>query len=352
MKVTFIEQDQRTLWDAFVYKHENGTLCHQSKWCQTLESAFPHIRGHFLAVLESDSDTIIAGMPIYEVRSWILGDRLVSVPYSNWCDPIVSNDEQLELLLAEARKLGDYLGIKRIEIRCRATQRKRLPDGWEADDSWKLHTTQLDTPEADLWKGLSRTAVRLLVRKAEKSGIDVSVETNSLSLHAFYDAFLQTRQELGLPAIPYHYFESLQSHLGDESSTLFIARQSGELLGAVWLLTGPREAHLEFAASRPNSKKSGAMQLLYWRAMQLAQSKGCEEFSFGRTARDNEGLLVYKRRWNTIEEDLFSLVSGDRTTNKPSRLKALGKQFFQSVQQSLPKPIYQRLGSFLYSHWG
>lgn len=352
MKVICLKQDQLELWDAFVASNERGTLYHQSKWQRVVEGAFPHIRGHFLAVVKSDSDAIIAGMPLYEVRSWILGNRLVSSPYSNWCDPLVSSDEQLELLLAEARKLGDSLGVKRIEIKCRATRRENLPEGWRVHDAWKLHTTQLNQTEKDLWAKLSRTAVRLLIRKAEKRGIEVAIETNATATREFYDVFLETRRNLGLPAIPYRYFESLRSSLSDESGVLFVARKSGEMLGAVWLLKGPREAHLEFAASGTGATKSGTMQLLYWRAMQYAQKKACKEFSFGRTAKDSQGLLVYKRRWNTTEEDLFLLISDGNKKSKPSRLRAIGKRFFHRAQQVLPRPIYRRLGSFMYRHWG
>jgi hypothetical protein len=72
--------------------------------------------------------------------------------------------------------------------------------------------------------------------------------------------------------------------------------------------------------------------------MQFAQSKGCKEFSFGWTAKDSQGLLVYKRRWNTTEEDLFSLIND-------------GKRLFHRAQQLLPWPIDRRLGFFLYRHW-
>lgn len=146
MRVVRIDSARHPAWDRFVASAPDGTIYHSSRWRATIESAFPHIRGHFLAIIDEVDDRLLAVLPVYEVRSWILGNRLVSAPYANWCDPLVENDSQLALLLGEARKLGDELGCKRVELRCRRHDQTEFPAGWEPDDTWKHHFTDLAAP--------------------------------------------------------------------------------------------------------------------------------------------------------------------------------------------------------------
>ena len=54
-------------WDRFVESHPFGWICHLSGWKKMLESTFPHIKGHYIALLDSNGN-IQAALPIFEVR--------------------------------------------------------------------------------------------------------------------------------------------------------------------------------------------------------------------------------------------------------------------------------------------
>ena len=106
VKAVYLQEQQLAGWDAFVASHPDGTIYHRSDWKRVLENAYPHLNGHVLVLLDADSDAILAGMPIYEAKSYLLGSRLVCAPASTWCDPLVSNQAQLERLLEEVRRLA------------------------------------------------------------------------------------------------------------------------------------------------------------------------------------------------------------------------------------------------------
>src|ERR1700733_7670137 len=76
----WLSQDLETEWDAFVFGHPVGSVYHTSAWKRVLEQAFPHIRGRVLVLRRADSDQIQGGLPVYKVSSWLLGNRLVSIP--------------------------------------------------------------------------------------------------------------------------------------------------------------------------------------------------------------------------------------------------------------------------------
>lgn len=352
MEVVYLQSDQMATWDRFVSSHQHGGLYHQSHWRKVLENAYPHMKGHFLALRDSKSNEIVAGLPLYEVRSWILGNRLVSVPYSNWCDPLVSNDEQLKLLLGGALELQETLSSKRIEVRFRAVKQLPLMAGWTVQKTWKHHSVSLAKSETELWGNLSRTAVRQLVRKAERNKVEIVAENSLEALSEFYDAFVVTRQRLALPIVPYRYFTAIYQGLPNDERTLLIARHQGKFMGAVLALKACGVFHLEFAADRQGARQLGVMQLLYWRALQIARLENHAEFSFGRTAMDNGGLIAYKRHWNPVEEELSVCTWGGAQEREGAQNSSVAKSLVGSVLKRAPRPLCKIFGTFVYRHWG
>src|ERR1700691_3462068 len=95
--IHWISPDEYGEWDAFVTRHPLGLVYHLSSWQKVLDSAFEHIRGQFL-VLRDERGEIQAGLPIYTVKSWLLKDRTVSVPFATMCDPLISSKQDFDLL--------------------------------------------------------------------------------------------------------------------------------------------------------------------------------------------------------------------------------------------------------------
>ena len=95
--------DETAEWDAFVARHPLGLVYHLSAWTRVLETAFPHIQGRFLVLKDGADGSIRAGLPVYTVKSWLLGRRVISVPFASFCDPLVSSAAEFDLAaLAQA----------------------------------------------------------------------------------------------------------------------------------------------------------------------------------------------------------------------------------------------------------
>ena len=349
MRAVCLAEERLVLWDAFVASHPEGTIYHCSDWKRALERAYPHLQGHVLVLLDPDTDSILAGIPIYEVTSRLLGNRLVCVPYSTWCGPLTSDQDQLNRLFEEVQNLGSKLGAPRIEVRCRGMVRP--PPGWKMQRSWMHHAIRLDRDRETVWNGLSLNSVRQMVRRAKRSGVSITAEHDEHAMKLFYAALVETRKRLGLPMLPYRYFSSLQETLPQDDRTIFVARRSGRILGAALTVTGHGICHLELTGEYPESRQTGAMQLLVWKAVKHALDAGFREFSFGRTGLDNVGLLRYKRGWNT-EEEVLSTLSWERREDAATFPgMALARPFAQWVMRLTPRPVYKLLGSFIYRHW-
>jgi lipid II:glycine glycyltransferase (peptidoglycan interpeptide bridge formation enzyme) len=92
--------------------------------------------------------------------------------------------------------------------------------------------------------------------------------------------------------------------------------------------------------------------LLLWEAIEWACSQGYQTLDLGRTARDNAGLMAFKRSWGAVEEPLpyyyAPRVAGLAATSEQSRKFRM----LTACWRRLPLPVADALGGVLYKHLG
>src|ERR1035438_9024202 len=77
-----------TRWDRFVKKHADSSVFHTTAWLDALYRTYG-----YRPVVYTDAPPgceLASGVPFCHVDSWLTGRRLVSVPFSDHCDPLVS----------------------------------------------------------------------------------------------------------------------------------------------------------------------------------------------------------------------------------------------------------------------
>lgn len=335
-------------WDAFVSSHPCGFLTHFSSWKKVIESAFPHITGHILAVEDSAAGQIRAGLPLFIVKSWLLGTRLVSIPFASVADPLLSSPDDIALLMDEVRGLQQVSRASSIEIRTFQTDCHLSTLAPTA--CFKHHWIQLDAPPSQLFYRCSRTAVRRMVEKARKSGIQVIEGGSQAHLHDFYRLFTATRKRLSLPPIPFRFFRAIWEELPASSRVILLAHSKGAPIAAVLGLRGKGIFSLEYSGEHRLAVNSGASQLLYWTAIEFAARSGDRVFHFGRTSASNTGLLAYKRHWGTEERSLITLV--DPPLSSPPTEASIAYNAIKTLARLSPPGVYRVLGDFCYRHLG
>ena len=160
-----ISPDELGAWDAFVARHPLGLVYHLSSWQRALETAFGHIRGRLL-VLKDDASQIQAGLPVYNVRSWLLKNRTVSVPFADICDPLVSTKEEFGLLWQAIEDTARQHKSKKVKIRIRRANTDCLPALLRAGAKYKHHypgsAPTRANPSSETVPGSLYAAARLL----------------------------------------------------------------------------------------------------------------------------------------------------------------------------------------------
>jgi len=353
--VDWLSPEEQGEWDAFVTRHPLGLVYHLSSWQRVLENAFGHIRGRFLVLRDGDGQ-IQAGLPVYTVKSWLLGNRTVSVPFATMCDPLVSTKEEFSLLWPAIEDASGKQKSKRIEIRTRRINTDCMPGLLTASSRYKHHYLPLGPNTDALFRSFHESCVRRRVSKAKRASIVVEERQDEQSLRVFHAMLVATRRRLLLPPMPFTFFQAMYRCLGPDHAALYLAVHAGQPVAGILMLKFKDMWTMEYTGDADNAPP-GSNQLLAWDTIQRAKSSGAGFYSFGRTSLDNEGLLDYKRRWATVEEDLTDFTSppspqlaqGDEAPRAGNRtLYATAKRLLRYA----PAPVQKSFGDFCYRHLG
>src|SRR6185436_8900189 len=133
--------------------------------------------------LVDDQGSVAAGLPWARIESRLTGRRLVAVPFSDACAPLVDGapEEALAAALDEARRAAG-LGL---EVRWAVDG---LP-GERPQLYWR-HALRLE-PDADAVARRARESVRRGVTKARREGLVFEHRTDRDALEAFYRLHLR-----------------------------------------------------------------------------------------------------------------------------------------------------------------
>lgn len=349
------EADNR--WDAFVSAHPLGLVYHLSAWKRVLEDTFPHIRGKFLVVYDTETNQIQAGLPVYTVKSWLLGNRIVSIPFASFCDPLISMPEQFRLLLGQIRDFAIRSRSRKIEIRSvRTTEQCSAPILGDSIQ-FKHHYLNLDRSIDVLYASFAKSPIRQMVDRALRAGVMVEERFDEESLRICHSVLVDTRRRRSLPPIPFRLFESMRHRLGRDHLKIFLARHRGRSVAGLVALVF-KDLWISEHSGNSDFAIKGVNQLLYWETIRRAHASGAKQFSLGRTAATNNGLLEYKRRWGTVEEDLtyFNGVLTPTGMVADNPLRFAGGSWTSPVAKWLigkaPMPVYHWVGRFCYRHLG
>lgn len=353
----WLSQGQESEWDSFVAGQLWGSLYHTSEWKRVIEQAFPHIRGGFVVLREGAHGEIRAGLPTYRVKSWLLGKRLVSVPFATVCEPLVHSAEEWNLLAPELREQCGRTRSKKVEIRA-ALRGPDVPAFFVGESSFRRHLLPLDQDFAALSLRFEKRSVRQKAEKARRASVVVRERSDVMGMKESHSLLAATRRRLRLPPMPYRFFAALHAHLRAEHLKIFLAYQGARPVACHIVLIFKDQWLSEYSGSADGAL-SGVNQLLYWETIRRACAEGAREFSFGRTSVSNPGLLSYKRRWGTIEEELTDYAwhpnEGHATLLSeragPLETSLVYRLCKQAVARA-PLPVCKMIGNFCYRHLG
>ena len=352
-RVILIDPVEDPRWDQFVIDHPFGWICHLSGWKQVLEKSFRHMKGYYFALVDEDN-RITAGLPIYEVKSKLTGNRLVSIPFATLCDPLISKQEDMNMLFQPIFELLKKLKSKYIKIGTLFSHALIQNNTFGVVDFYKHHYLPLNSSLEQLKKKFHRTCVRQRITRAAESNLKIKRGEDESDLSCFYQIYIQTRKRVGRPVQPYRFFRSVWDTFNPSNMiTLLLAENDEKTIAGLILFKFKDRVSAEFSASDETYKDVSPNHYLFWEAIQLAHKEGYKVFDFGRTTPKNKGLMDFKRRWGTQVVDLpqfyypKELAKIFNQNEESKKFKLVSK-----MCKDAPNFAQGIIGNFCYRHLG
>ncbi len=350
--IELIDPRTEERWDSFIKRHYLAQIYNDSTWVEIIEASFKHIKSKHLAIIEPETGEIKASLPLYLVKSWITGNRLVSVPFGTICDPLVCSASELKQLFDYALRLKEKYRCKYIEIKTFQADKYFNDNRISIQKNYKHHYLLLNKDFEELAKSFKRTA-RQSVRKAKECELKVYEAQSEDELKIFYRLYTKMRRRNCIPTQPYQFFYMLWNKLLPGGNlTILLVRKDQQVIGGALLLKFKQRVTLEFLASDENYFALRPNHLLIWEAIKKAQEEGFGIFDFGRTDPNDIGLMRFKKSWGTTVVDLTQVFYPDNISTGLYNRNSMNWKIVYFLCKVLPYSLYCFFSNFCYKHIG
>jgi CelD/BcsL family acetyltransferase involved in cellulose biosynthesis len=331
-------------WARLAADAPGASIFHDPQWAALLHRQY---RYPVTVCGLADADgRLVAGLPIAEVRSRLTGRRLVALPFSDACPPLLAGDAPL----GAAQALADALDVLRrrrglpLEVR----GGERLP-GTLPGARFHRHVVPLE-PDLDAVTGRFRRAQVLRgVRRALREGLTIEQRTDAPALAAFYRLHALTRARQGVPTQPRRFIMRFADLFAARLGFVLLVRSGRAPLAAAVFLRHGDTLTYKYGASDPRALRVRPNNLLFMEAIRWACANGVRELDLGRTDLGQDGLRAFKLAWGAVESELrYRIFTDEPSLPRAGRsTRALG-----AVLRRSP-PLASRIaGEALYRHAG
>jgi len=333
-------------WQPFVEDHPDGSVFHSRHWLEALCRTYGY--EPVVYTTTPPGRNLANGLVFSRVRSWLSGSRLVSLPFSDHCQPLAGAQDMAELM--------DWLRASRPSKRWKYIEFRPLCPGGAArtsdvttSESYSLQVLDLGPSLDTLFRNFHKSCVQRKIHRAEREKLTYEEGRSDTLLKKFYDLLLLTRRRHGLPPQPLVWFRNALACLGNRI-LIRIASKDGRPVASIVTMQYKNVLVYKYGCSDSRFNNLGGNALLFWRAIQDAKRDGLVKYDLGRSELDNSGLVTFKENWGAVSVPLeyyrlparqaFHVKSGWRT------------RVAKSVFSIMPDSLLAATGRLLYRHIG
>ncbi len=321
------------------------------RWLNVIQTIY----GYRVTPLEyrGDDGTLQGYLPVCALQSPLTGRRVVSLPFSDACPLLATDAIAANQLLDQALELGRLHRARYVELRTGPSAILAGRDDFVATDAYVRWRLALAPGEDAIWSELPKPVQRQ-VRKSRKMGVTIRFASERADMSLYHRLHVGTRTgKHGMPAQPVKFFQALWDQFShDGSMRLLLAEYEGAAIAGMVLFTAGDTVRYAYGASEERFLHLAPNNLLMWESIAWAAGNGFQFFDMGRTARDNTGLMEFKRKWGATADPLpyfySPRVAGLASTSEGSRKY----QVLTACWKRLPLGAASALGGMLYKHLG
>jgi hypothetical protein len=396
MPIEIIDPTQFPDWDSLILRHSEASFFHSAAWAKVLQKAYGFTPLYFTIF---DGGLLSACLPVMEIDSFLTGRRGVSLPFSDYCEPFASSQEEFQELFTEAAEYGKQHRWKSLELRGGGSFLATHP----SSSTYLLHTldltggqspnhpvtqspdplppsavdsqlatrnsqrgsadpqpvlpsavdSQLATRNSQLLFSTFRESTRRSVKKARTTGVNLEILTSEAALKKFCRLNQITRREHGLPPQPYRFFEEVHRHVISKGhGFVAMASHGSEVVAASVYFHFGKTAIYKYGASHKRYQHLRPNNLVMWEAIRWCIEHGCTTLSLGRTDLGHEGLRQFKNGWGGQEHSINYYKCGLKAGEFIGGHNAAVGGLAGRAASLTPLPVLRAVGSLLYRHMG
>lgn len=332
-------------WKILVSNHPLSSVFHSTPWLTALKKTY----GYRPVVITSCSPEaeLTNGMVFCDVSTWLSGRRLISLPFSDHCEPLLDSSLSVEDVLSWITD-GPYREMfTHVELRP-CLYRPPETTNLQENPLFVLHRLDLRPTMEDLHKAFHKDCIQRKLRRAERENLQYEEGSSIDLLRKFYQLLVMTRRRHGLPPQPLHWFQSLIDAFGSDLK-IRVASKDGQAVASILTTTHNQTMVYKYGASDAAASRFGGTCLLFWKTIQEAKAAGLEFLDMGRSELEQTGLITFKERWGAVRYPLSYWGFPDKPRRQfGANLTSLANR----VVLACPDVALKAIGEVLYRHIG
>ncbi len=181
------------------------------------------------------------------------------------------------------------------------------------------HQLDLTPPEEEILAQM-RKSTRYEIKKAQKTGLNITTSTNPADIKTFYEIQLATARRQHFIPFTYEFLhEQFKTFAGQNQAMLYSAYFEKTLLAQALIIFYGQEAVYHYGASTEAGRKYPGAYLIQWAAIKEAKRRGLKRYNFWGVADDPShryySLSIFKRGFGGY--DFNYLHAHDFVISKP-----------------------------------
>lgn len=349
MRIYQVDPTRDGRWPELVERHPKASVFHTVGWLKALRRTYGYEPIAFTT--SSPSSELQNGLLFCRIESWLTGHRLVSLPFSDHCEPLCDSREELDFLIRYLQTTLERQNLRYMEVRPvdGSFGQASESNGFRPSARYYLHVLDLHQDLDEVFRSLDKDSVQRRIHRATRAGLTEQCGRSDDLLKEFYALFVMTRGRHRLPPMPYNWFQNL-IHFHREALEIRLAYKANTPLSAVLTLQCKDGVYYKYGCSDSRFNRFGAIPWLLWRAIAAAKSNGASKFDMGRTEEDNAGLLVFKNHWVPEPRRMIYWKFPDATSLVS--VNGCKLKMAKHVFSSMPDRLRAMAGKFIYRHIG
>lgn len=345
LEIKIVNPIQTAEYSGWLNGFPEATVFHTSAWARVIHSTYGYTPLYLVA---GNNNKVRGVLPLMEIHSCLTGKRAVSLPFSDFCDPLYDDGDLMRQVIKHAISIGRERRWKTIQFRGDLS----LFGDVASRSSYVVHTLPLKDSVKETLKSF-RSSTRRNIKKAERLQVVTRIRDDFKSMLIYYHLHCLTRKKHGLPPPPFSFFKNIYAHMISRGKGFVVtAEHQGRHVAAAVYFKMKDKMIYKYGASDPKTLHLRANNLVMWRAIQRAVESGLREFHFGRTEHGNKGLVQFKDGWGTLKSTINYYKYHCGTEHYLPAKNNKEYAVLNSTMRYMPVFMLRALGGLLYRHIG